>query len=130
MPPRRHDSQAANGRRSGGLRLVHAFPLLGLGAVIAFVVVLVMPHHKPFNLTTVRVGDYVSVDNSDHITGLLTQQAALGAADARRVTARENVADPRICLKYHALGRPDVEAPSSISFCLIRTAAAAKTTAQ
>jgi serine/threonine protein kinase len=77
---------------------------------------------ESFTVSNVKVGDFVKVDSDEHITGKLTAPKARSSADGRRVTAREDGADPEICRKFRVLGRPDVEAGSSISFCLVRPA--------
>ncbi|MEY9894044.1 serine/threonine protein kinase [Catenulispora sp. MAP5-51] len=73
-----------------------------------------------FNVGSVKAGDFVKVDSTGHITGIVSAAKARSSADGRRVTAREDQADPDVCKKFHALGRADVETGSSISFCLVR----------
>lgn len=85
---------------------------------------------ESFDLSDVKVGDFVKVDSSEHITGKLTAPKARSSADGRRVTAREDIADPDICRKFRVLGRPDVEQESSVSFCLVRPAEQAAAPAQ
>jgi hypothetical protein len=78
------------------------------------------PSDSAFTVNTVKTGDFVKVDDSGHITGKLPASKARSSADGRRVTARENQADPDICTKYRVLGHPDVETGSSVSFCLVK----------
>lgn len=89
-------------------------------ATIAGVAIASQRHPAAFSVTTVREGDFVKVDDSGHISGRLPASKARSSADGRRVTARENQADPDVCTKNHALGRPDVETESSVSFCLVK----------
>ena len=89
-------------------------------ATIAGVAIASQRHPSGFTVTTVREGDFVRVDDSGHITGKLPAAKARSSADGRRVTAREDRADPDVCAKFHALGRADVETGSSVSFCLVR----------
>lgn len=101
-------------RRPRGLIL-----LLLVAATIGGVVI-ARPHHGSFDVTTVKTGDFVRVDDSGHITGKLPGPKARNSADGRRVTAKKDGSDPTVCEKSHALGRPDVE--HSVSFCLVRPA--------
>jgi hypothetical protein len=78
------------------------------------------PSDSAFTVTTVKTGDFVKVDSSGHITGKVSASKARSSADGRRVTAREDQADPDVCTKYHALGRADVETDPSVSFCLVK----------
>lgn len=73
-----------------------------------------------FTVTSVKPGDFVKVDANGHITGKVAAAKARSSADGRRVTAREDSADPNVCKKFHALGHPDVEQRDSVSFCLVR----------
>ncbi|MEY9935388.1 serine/threonine protein kinase [Catenulispora sp. GP43] len=73
-----------------------------------------------FDVSSVKAGDFVKVDSAGHITGTLSAAKARSSADGRRVTAREDQADPDVCKKFHALGHADVETGSSVSFCLVR----------
>jgi hypothetical protein len=75
-------------------------------------------------VATIHPGDFVKVDQAGHITGKVSQNQAVDSANGRRVTARENQADPEVCRKYHAVGRADVETAAAISFCLVRPVAA------
>ena len=75
-----------------------------------------------FTVTSVKVGDFVKIDATGHITGKTSRKAATDDADGRKVTAREDRADPTICGRFHALGHADVEQQSSVSFCLVRPA--------
>ncbi|MEZ0114855.1 hypothetical protein ABH920_008890 [Catenulispora sp. EB89] len=75
--------------------------------------------HESFTVTDVKVGDFVKVDATGHITAKISQRAAANL-DGRKVTAREDRADPEICKRLHAPGRADVEQPSAVSFCLVR----------
>lgn len=78
------------------------------------------PSDSAFTVTTIKAGDFVKVDSAGHITGKVPAAKARSSADGRRVTAREDQADPDVCTKYHALGHADVETGSSVSFCLVR----------
>ena len=90
--------------------------------VVATIAAVLYAVLKPssFHVTSVKVGDFVKVDSSGHITGTLSAAKARSSAEGRRVTARENQVDPDVCRKFHVLGRPDVESGSSVSFCLVR----------
>ena len=91
-------------------------------ATIGGVLAAKMGHAASFTVTGVKVGDFVKVDAAGHITGKTTQPKAAGSADGRRVTAREDRADPEICKRLHVAGRADVETQHAISFCLVRPA--------
>ncbi|MEY9860941.1 serine/threonine protein kinase [Catenulispora sp. GAS73] len=75
--------------------------------------------HSSFTVTDVKVGDFVKVDATGHITAKISQKAAANL-DGRKVTAREDRPDPEICKRLHAPGRADVEQQSAVSFCLVR----------
>ncbi|ACU72015.1 serine/threonine protein kinase [Catenulispora acidiphila DSM 44928] len=94
-------------------------------ATVGGVLAAKMGHAASFTVTGVKVGDFVKVDAAGHITGKTTQPKAAGSADGRRVTAREDRADPEICKRLHVAGRADVETQHAISFCLVRPAEAA-----
>ena len=102
------------GRRSRGVVL-----LLLIVATVGGVLFAVI-RRETFDVTTVKTGDFVRVDSSGHIVGKFTESRARSSVEGRRVTARADSADPDVCKKFHALGRPDVE--DSVSFCLVRPA--------
>ena len=111
---------AAPARRRRKMRPRGVLLVLLVVATIAGVAIASQRHPAAFSVTTVREGDFVKVDDSGHISGRLPASKARSNADGRRVTARENQPDPNVCTKYHALGRPDVETESSLSFCLVK----------
>jgi len=111
---------AAPARRRRKMRPRGVLLVLLVVATIAGVAIASQRHPAAFSVTTVREGDFVKVDDSGHISGRLPASKARSNADGRRVTARENQPDPDVCTKYHALGRPDVETESSLSFCLVK----------
>jgi len=117
--PRPH-GPAAPARRRRKMRPRGVLLVLLVVATIAGVAIASQRHPAAFSVTTVREGDFVKVDDSGHISGRLPASKARSNADGRRVTARENQPDPDVCTKYHALGRPDVETESSLSFCLVK----------
>jgi hypothetical protein len=79
-----------------------------------------------YDVSGVRAGEFVKVDDNGHITGKLTERQAAKTAAGRKVTAREDQADPDVCKKFNAPGRADVESQAAISFCLEHLAAAAE----
>ena len=87
-------------------------------------------HQDSFDPSGVKVGAFVKVDSSGHITGYISEAKARTSSEGRRVTAREDRADPDVCKRFRALGRPDVEQKSSASFCLVRPAEEAAAPAQ
>ena len=123
--PRPH-APAAPVRRRSGLRPRAVILVVLIAATIGGVLFATL-RDSSFDVTTVKAGDFVKVDASGHITGKLAAAKARRSADGRRVTAREDSADPTVCEKYHVLGRPDVE--DSISFCLVRPVEEAATPA-
>lgn len=122
--PRPHGPHgpAAPARRRKGTRRRGVLLVLLVTATIAGVAIASQRHpsDSAFTVKTVKTGDFVKVDDSGHITGKLPAAKARSSADGRRVTARENQADPDICSKYRVLGHPDVETGSSVSFCLVK----------
>ena len=112
---------AAPVRRPKTPRLRAVFLVVLVGATIAAVLAMAL-RPSSFSVSDVKVGDFVKVDADGHITGKLSAPKARSSADGRRVTAREDRADPDICKRLHVAGHPDVEQQPAISFCLVRPA--------
>jgi serine/threonine protein kinase len=110
-------------RRPRGL-ILSLLVVVTIGGIVAATL-----KQSSFTVTDVKTGDFVKVDATGHITGKISQKAA-GAADGRKVTAREDHADPAVCKRFHAPGHADVEQQSSVSFCLVRPAEEATATSQ
>ena len=81
-------------------------------------VLLAAMRHSSFDVSTVKVGDYVKVDRSLHITAKISQSDAVGHPLARKVLARQDGVHPDICAAWHDRGLSDVETKASVSFCL------------
>jgi hypothetical protein len=120
--PNLHGLGSVRRRRGRGSRAV-ILALLVAATVGGVLFAAMRP--SSFDVTTVRVGDFVKVDGAGHITGKISEPKAATTASGRRVTAREDQADPEVCKKFHVAGHPDVETKSSVSFCLVHPGAAA-----